>query len=402
MSFFYNMILNFILILFPLLIYFILKIYLNIKKENYYFILMTIISIIILFVFSNISFFELSIVLFIPLLFNYIKGNKLFSVFISVFMVFIYNYLFNINIYILTLEYSIYLFTYLILFRKNILITSFINKFIITRSFFLSFYVFSIYYFNDFNLNIIYLILSILVSYILSYIYYYLLMNKMNVKEINDLNRKIENQENVRNYLCAVTHELKNSLCISKGYLDMLKKEKNKPEYLRIVRKEINRSIEMIQDGLSVSKDKLNYEILDVNLLLEDVINILEGILHKNKIKYRVNYIDDDIYVLGDYEKLKQVLINVIKNSIESKDKDLKIEIDNYIVKNEICISIKDNGCGIFDLEQIGKGYSNKYHGMGIGTTFSKNIINKHNGKIIYESVKDEGTTVNILLPLFK
>lgn len=404
MSFFYNTILNLILVLFPILIYFILKIYLfnNSKKENYYFIGMSLISIVILFIFSKISFLELSIVLFIPLLFNYIKGNKSLSILISIFMIFINNYLFNINIYLLIIEYLTYLITYLILLKKNILITNFINKFIIIRSFFLSFYVFSIYYNNDFNLNVIYITFSILMSYILSFTYYYLLNKKLSIKEIEEMSIKLENQENIRNYLCAVTHELKNSLCISKGYLDMLKKEKNKDNYLKIVRKEINRSIEMIQDGLSLSKDKINYEILDINLLLEDVTNTLEGLFKKNKIKYRVNYIDDDIYILGDYEKLKQVLINVLKNSVEAKDNNLKIEIDNYLLKNEICISIKDNGEGIQDLNQIGKGYSNKYHGMGIGTTFSKNVINKHNGKIIYESVKGEGTTVNILLPLFK
>jgi signal transduction histidine kinase len=216
------------------------------------------------------------------------------------------------------------------------------------------------------------------------------------------MKKKIEIQENAQNYLCAITHELKNSLCISKGYLDMIKKDKTKLSYLKIVRKEINRSIEMIQDGLNISKDKLNYEILDINVLLEDISETLEGIFKKNKIKYKINYIDDEVYILGDYEKLKQVFINIIKNSIESKEKNLKIEINNYIVKNEICITIKDNGIGIDDLSKIGKNYSNKYQGMGIGTTFSQNIISKHKGKLIYESTKNEGTEVNVLLPLFK
>lgn len=404
MSFFYNTILNLVLVLFPIMVYFILKIYLfsKSKRENTYFMVMSIISILILFIFSKPSFLEMSIVLFIPLLFNYIKGNKTLSIFISIFMIIINSYFFNINIYILIIEYITYLSTYLILLKKNILIINFINKFIIIRSFFLSFYVFSIYSNIDFNINFLYITFSILISYFLSFTYYYLLNKRINIKEIEEMNKKIENQENIRNYLCAITHELKNSLCISKGYLDMLKKDKNKDNYLKIIRKEINRSIEMIQDGLSLSKDKINYEILDVNLLLEDVTDTLAELFKKNKIKYKVNYIDEDIYVLGDYEKLKQVLINLLKNSVESKDNNLKIEIDNHLLRNEICISIKDNGAGIQDLNQIGKGYSNKYSGMGIGTTFSKNVISKHNGKLIYESVKGEGTTVNILLPLFK
>lgn len=405
MNFFYNTILNLILVLFPILIYFILKIYLfnNDKKDNYYFIITTIISIIIILLFSDISFLELSIVIFVPLLFNYIKGNKKFSILISVMIIFMNNYYFNINIYILILEYVTYFITYLILSKKNILITSFINKFIIIRSFFLSFYVFSLYLDKDFNINVLYITFSILISYCLSFTYYYLLNKKISVKEVEKVKKNIENQDNVRNYLCAVTHELKNSLSISKGYLDMINKNSYKNEtYIKIVKKEINRSIDMIQDGLNLSKDKINYEILDINVLLEDITDTLEELFKKKKIKYKVNYIDDDTYILGDYEKLKQVLINILKNSVESKEDNLKIEINNEVIRNEVCISIKDNGCGIKDLENIGKGYSNKCNGMGIGTTFSKNVIHKHNGKIIYETNRDEGTVVNILLPLFR
>ena len=403
MSFFYNIILNLMLVLFPYLIYLILKIYvLDNKKEKYYFYLLSIVSIILLMVFSNKNLLELALFIPIPLIFNYIKGNKLFIIFISLILVFINNYYFNISIYLLILEYFIYFLTYIISKRKEQLINIYINRFIIIRSFFLSFYIFSKYYSNDFNVNMIYLIFIVTSYYLISFTFYYLISKKISLTLIDEITVKLENQENIRNYLCAITHELKNSLCITKGYLDMLKKNNKKEEYLKIIRKEINRSIEMIQDGLSVSKDKLNYEILDINILLEDVTDTLEELFKKNKIKYRVEYIDDDIYILGDYEKLKQVLINVLKNSVESKNKNLRIEINSYITKKDVCICIKDNGGGIEDINKLGNGYSNKYNGMGIGTNFSKNIINKHNGKIIYESVKNEGTTVNILLPIFR
>ena len=113
MNFFYNIVLNLILILFPIAIYFIMKVYLfdNDKKDNYYFIGMTIISILLLFLFAKISFFEISIVIFVPLLFNYIKGNKKFSIMISILMIFINNYFFNINIYILIIEYLFFIYT---------------------------------------------------------------------------------------------------------------------------------------------------------------------------------------------------------------------------------------------------------------------------------------------------
>ena len=99
---------------------------------------------------------------------------------------------------------------------------------------------------------------------------------------------------------------------------------------------------------------------------------------------------------------MKQVLINVLKNSVESREKDLKIEIDNAIIRDDVCISISDNGKGFDDSSFIEEGKSSKELGMGIGTVLSKNIITRHNGKMIYESVRNKGTTVNIFLPLLK
>ena len=91
MSFFYNIILNLTLVVFPYLIYLILKIYvLDNKKEKYYFYLLSIVSIILLMVFSNKNFLELALFIPIPLIFNYIKGNKLFIIFISLILVYIY------------------------------------------------------------------------------------------------------------------------------------------------------------------------------------------------------------------------------------------------------------------------------------------------------------------------
>ena len=84
-------------------------------------------------------------------------------------------------------------------------------------------------------------------------------------------------------------------------------------------------------------------------------------------------------------------MVEMVKKSYDDKMiKAYQYDYDcNLVAKHE-------------DINKLGNGYSNKYNGMGIGTNFSKNIINKHNGKIIYESVKNEGTTVNILLPIFR
>ncbi len=373
------------------------------QRDNYLFTICIALSLIALIAFGKKDFFTLEIFLILPLLYSYIRNNKLLSIVISSFLIFVNNYLFGINIYILLIEYFFYFIYYLKTYSSKSF--DFINKFILIRSFFLSFYLFNIYSKISFDVGILYLIVAIAVMYLLSLGYYYLLKNQINVLEMEKIKRELDNHDNRQNYLYALTHELKNSLTISKGYLDMLNRCRNdlkKNEYLKIISQEVNRSIIMIQNGLNMSKDDMNYEVLDINLLLEDVSYTLKELFKKKKIKYRVKYVDDDIYLLGDYEKLKQVFINILKNSVESREKNLSIVIDCGIEKNTVHISIQDNGCGIDDISLLGNNYTNKCEGMGIGTYLIKDIINKHNGKIIYESGVNSGTTVNIFLPLFK
>lgn len=400
MNFFYNTLLNFIIILFPFFIYLILKIYYP-NKEKLIFFISSFLSFILFFLYVEPTFIEASFFIIIPLIFNYIYNNKKMSILISIILIIIYKNIFKVSIYVLILEYMIY-FVMNIYINKNTNKTKeYINKFIIVRSFFLSFYIFQKYIENGLNNNLIYITISIILLYLVSYIFYFIINNSISINEYQQIKKKIDSQENLKNYLCAITHELKNSLAITKGYLDIMK-NKNKEEYLQIIRKEVNRSINIIQDGLNISKDKLNYEILDINLLLEDITNTLELLFKKKRIKYKINYLDNDTFILGDYEKLKQVIINIIKNSMESKDKNLEIDISIYIYKEDVCIAIKDNGIGIDDINKIGKNFSNKISGSGIGTFFSKSIIEKHQGELIYESEKNLGTIVKILLPIFK
>jgi signal transduction histidine kinase len=113
---------------------------------------------------------------------------------------------------------------------------------------------------------------------------------------------------------------------------------------------------------------------------------------------------EDEIYINGDYDRLKQGFINLIKNSIESKDKDfLIIDIKIKKLKKHYKIYVTDNGRGMNSevLNRIGEPfYSTKQTGTGIGMAYVKKIIELHKGKISYKSKEKEGTTVVVTLPL--
>jgi len=197
----------------------------------------------------------------------------------------------------------------------------------------------------------------------------------------------------------TLAHEVKNPLCVVKGYLEMLNKE-NFLKYKEIINDELNESINILDSYLEYRKMVINKEIMDINLLLSDIKKSYKAYLKKKGINLKINLIDDDIYLMGDYNKLKQVFSNIIKNSCEAFSKN--IVIDYQIKVNKIIIRIKNDGLKIMDdnLDKVGTDYTSKVMGNGIGVNLSKKIIEMHGGKIKYKNNFDAGISVIITLLL--
>ena len=101
---------------------------------------------------------------------------------------------------------------------------------------------------------------------------------------------------------------------------------------------------------------------------------------------------------------MKQVLINILKNSTEALSDNGKIDIKSYIENNKLITIIKDNGHGM-DKETIDNlftpFYSKKSFGTGLGLCLSKEIIELHNGTIKYTSKLNLYTEVKIVIPVY-
>ena len=126
--------------------------------------------------------------------------------------------------------------------------------------------------------------------------------------------------------------------------------------------------------------------------------NIREAI---NKFSYDNKY--DDIYVFGDFNRLKQVFVNIIKNSMESITGSGIIKIVVKVRAKQVVIEVSDNGCGMTD-EDISNikemFYSTKKNGSGLGVALSNEIVVAHNGSLSYSSVYGKGTVCTVKLPM--
>ncbi|MEN8905528.1 MAG: ATP-binding protein [Clostridiales bacterium] len=230
-----------------------------------------------------------------------------------------------------------------------------------------------------------------------------------------DITNQKEIEKLKNDFLSMISHEIKNPITVVKGLVDLminsdLDKEKSM-KYLNIVQKEFIRLEELTNDYLeyqNLERGSENFNICRIllNNLLDDVY-----IIYKDgyNCDIEIQNMKEEIYVLADYNKLKQVIINLISNSIKYSKSDLKIDII-LDVKNEfVNIAIKDNGIGIpkEDLPKLFDKYyrvrgkeHGKIKGSGLGLAISKEIIKGINGEIFVESELDKWSKFTLRIPL--
>lgn len=405
---FEDIILNTVLIVFPILVYLVLVCYKDNISKSYNNLVLSIALITSLYLCLRFGIIgeNSKILLFcnIPIVIALMKKKPLLAAFLSLINI-LYCFFIYKNIYlIVAIKYLAYFILYICAQKRKLSTESFILSVAVLQGFFLSFE----YFFKDLDLTLnsfLELIILVFIYYFISFAILYIFKIIEKVRQLNKSIELLEKDKIIKESLFKLTHEIKNPLAVIKGYLDMFdinNKEKSM-KYLGIIREEANRSLNIITDFLEFNKIKVVKTEIDLNLLLEDVYDSFKIILNKKNIKLIYNdREDEEIYFEGDYERLKQVLINVLKNSVESIINKGKIEISSNIYKKHIDIIVEDDGMGMNEetLKQIkSMFFTTKQNGSGLGVCLSNEIIKAHNGELIYTSKEGIGTKVTIRLP---
>lgn len=238
-------------------------------------------------------------------------------------------------------------------------------------------------------------------------------------KDITDFRRiekEIEKSERLRilsELFSGVAHEIRNPLAGIKGFLQLLENNCRKGLiternlfYIESILEEIDRINNIIKEFLLLNKNSERTKIsVNINELIENVINLMETLsLQKSiRVEKRLDYSLTNIY--GHSDHLKQIFINLIKNSIEALEVGGNILIKSSLENGEIKVEIIDDGPGILPEimdKIIYPFFTTKAEGTGLGLSICKKIIREHGGRIIIESIVDGGTTVKIYLPTNK
>ncbi|MGH0599495.1 ATP-binding protein [Bacillus mycoides] len=224
------------------------------------------------------------------------------------------------------------------------------------------------------------------------------------VEMMNNM-KETENLAVIGTMSTTIAHEIRNPLTALKGFTQM-QKERNPADTMSydIMLQEIERINGFVSELMLLGKPKpINYEWCNIREILLYVVQLMESYATQYKVKFHLQ-VDGNLPVInGDDKQLKQVLLNIIKNGIESMPGGGDIQILAYEKAGEnLCISVEDQGIGIENekIEKIGKAfYTTKENGTGLGLMITYKIIEEHQGSIAIESSMGIGTKVEIYLP---
>ncbi len=204
----------------------------------------------------------------------------------------------------------------------------------------------------------------------------------------------------------GIAHEINNPLGNISLYTQMLlKRGKNTEaqEKLTVINDEANRAAEIVKGLLDFARQsEPRLSNIDIN---NEIVKVL-SILKPNLKDIRVN---TDIaplpFILADGGQIQQVIMNLLKNSIQSISENGEITLKTIAKDNNVEIIVSDNGCGI-PKENLGRIFDPFFttkepgEGTGLGLSISYGIIKRHNGTIEVESEVGKGTTFTIKLPV--
>lgn len=220
-------------------------------------------------------------------------------------------------------------------------------------------------------------------------------------------------------FIAMASHELKTPLTSLKLFMGVLQrrfKKQGEVQYLEQLTKidiQINMLTELINDMLDVSRiqvGKLVMRVEQFNLsqLIYETIENLQGTLNTHEIHIEA---DAEMEVLGDRERIGQVLINLLTNAIKYSPQAHLVIVRLTHTQESATVSVQDFGIGIdkphqqkiFErFYQVTGPLEKTFPGLGIGLYISNEIIKRHHGQMWVESEKGHGATFSFTIPVGK
>lgn len=238
-------------------------------------------------------------------------------------------------------------------------------------------------------------------------------------KTIKEQNEKILEADKVKNeFLANISHELRTPLNSILGFSDILGTQlygnlnPKQEEYINDIRVSATHLLGMINEVLDMSKIEANAmkvvkSAFWISRAVDEVVNIISPLAQKKNIKLIKN-MAVDFEVFADYQKIQQILYNLVSNAIKYSPENDEVEISINSDDENFRILVHDNGIGIdkkyhgkifAKFVQLDSAYTKKESSTGLGLTITKELVELHGGKISLISEVNNGSTFIVEIP---
>ncbi len=222
-------------------------------------------------------------------------------------------------------------------------------------------------------------------------------------------------------FFAGVSHELRTPLNAIIGFSDMMRSRLFGPlpgkyaEYADLIHESGQHMLDLIGDVLDLSKVEagryeLDYDTFDAADVIRSSVKMIRPAADAASVSLDINLdLDQALLIQADRRAVRQILLNLLSNSVKFSDKGGQVEIDAQAIDGDLELSISDDGAGMSadEIERIGSPYAqgeaaqmSTERGSGLGLSLVRSLTELHGGKMDIRSTKGEGTRVKIILPL--
>lgn len=224
------------------------------------------------------------------------------------------------------------------------------------------------------------------------------------------------------NFLATVSHELRAPLNSIVGFTELLLEETfgsvndKQKEFLSDMSRASEHLLKLLNDVLELARvEARRIQVkpapVGVRQLLADAVSLTRGMAADKHQRLLIRTEDDDLMVLADEYRSKQILVNLVSNALKYSPSDTAVTLRARVVGDEVEISVADEGPGIApedqvrifgEFERADRGVDSEQKGFGLGLALAKHLVELHGGRIWLDSVLGAGSVFYFTLPLYE
>lgn len=236
---------------------------------------------------------------------------------------------------------------------------------------------------------------------------------------IQTVNEAKELSETKQRFLASVSHEIRTPLHALLGHLEQLEKGNQKTENLKTIRHSayhLNRIVSDILDytKMAVGEMKIVNKPFNLSDLANECYQLFEESAQSKRLDFQLHSSEeiDEVWVLGDETRVKQILMNLLSNAIKFTEKGkVSLHVNAKVENKKVALefSVEDTGVGIpeekqatifDDFNQGSEDVAITYGGSGLGLAIVKQITDRMDGDLELKSSEQKGTQIKVLLQL--